>query len=57
MECRNCKYFYTNDTMDGLYLCVNGNSDRLGEFTGVLCVDDCEYGVSDADIEESEGNG
>lgn len=54
MECRNCKYFYTNDTMDGLYLCVNGNSDRLGEFTGVLCVDDCEYGVADSCIEEDE---
>lgn len=30
--CRNCKYFYTNETMDGLYICTNGESKMLGKF-------------------------
>lgn len=43
--CRNCKYFYSNETMGNLYICTNGNSEMLGEFVG-LCDDsecaDCE---------------
>ena len=43
---------YKNDTMNGLYLCVNGNSSNLGNFTGLCCEDDCEdcvkWGENDA---------
>jgi hypothetical protein len=47
MKCRDCKYCYTNETMDGLYICVNGKSENLGNFTGLYCEDDCEDGESE----------
>ena len=41
-KCRECKYCYTNETMSGLYICVNGDSENLGNFTGTCCDDECE---------------
>ena len=41
-KCRECKYCYTNETMSGLYICVNGSSENLGNFTGLCCEDECE---------------
>ena len=41
-KCRDCDYCYTNETMNGLYICVNGNSAKLGCFTGLCCEDECE---------------
>ena len=41
-KCYECKYCYSNSTMDGLYICVNGNSSNLGNFTGLCCEDECE---------------
>ena len=52
MVCRNCKYMYTNETMKGLYICVNGNAENFTEFTGICCEDECEYGESE--LSESE---
>lgn len=46
MKCYQCKYCYSNETMNNLYICVNGNSEHLGEFTGMCSEDDCEDGVS-----------
>ena len=40
-KCRDCDYYYTNDTMDGLYICVNYNSEHFGDYT-VCCDDECE---------------
>lgn len=44
MKCRDCKWFYTNETMGDLYICVNNNAEKFGEYTGLLCEDDCEEG-------------
>lgn len=44
MKCRYCKWCYTNETMDTLYICVNGNSGNFGTYTGLCCEDDCEDG-------------
>ena len=46
MKCRDCKWMYSNETMDGLYICVNGNSESFGAYTGICCEDDCEDGES-----------
>lgn len=35
-NCSECDYCYSNDTMGELYLCVNGNSEYLGEFVDGL---------------------
>ena len=42
--CRNCRWFYTNESMrrDDLYLCVNGKSGMLGQFVGDLSDDECD---------------
>ena len=40
--CRNCRWFYTNESMDGLYLCVNGKSGMLGQFVGDCSDDECD---------------
>ena len=42
MKCRDCKWFYTNETMSSLYICVNGNCDNFGQYTGICCEDECE---------------
>lgn len=34
--CMNCDYCHNNDTMNGLCLCVNGNSEMFGEFVSNL---------------------
>lgn len=47
MKCRDCKWMYTNETMRGLYLCVNGRSESLGGFTGIMSEYDCEDGEED----------
>lgn len=44
MKCRDCKYFYTNESMTGLYICVNGDSENFGQYTGVCCEDECKDG-------------
>ena len=44
MKCRNCKWMYSNETMGDLYICVNGNSENFGEYTGLCCEDECEDG-------------
>ncbi len=46
MKCKDCDYMYTNDTMGGLYICVNGNCENFGNYTGIMCDDDCEDGKS-----------
>lgn len=45
MKCRDCIYCHTNDTMDLIYIGVNGNSDNFGNITGLCCEDECEDGV------------
>ena len=32
----DCKYMYSNETMDELYICVNGKSENFGEYTAYL---------------------
>ena len=57
MKCRDCKWCYTNETMSDLYICVNGNSEMLGAFTGLMCEDECEDGEAEfevLDVAESE---
>ena len=49
MKCRDCKYMYTNETMGGLYICANGDSENFGEYTGLCCEDECGDGVADED--------
>lgn len=44
MKCRDCKYMYQNETMDGLYICVNYNSENFREYTGICCENECEDG-------------
>ena len=46
MKCRDCRYMYSNETMNGLYICVNSNSENFGQYTGFCCEDDCEDGKS-----------
>ena len=41
-KCRECKYFYTNETMKGLYICVNADSENFGRFTGLCAEDECD---------------
>lgn len=48
-KCIDCKYCYTNETMDELFICVNGNSDKFGSYTGYCCTDDCEDFVSESE--------
>lgn len=47
MKCRDCKWCYSNGTMDDLYICVNGDSEHFGEFTGLCCENECEDGELD----------
>lgn len=36
-NCSDCDYCYSNETMrDSEYICVNGNSDKFGEFVDWL---------------------
>ena len=41
-KCYECKYCYSNNTLGGLCICVNGNSDNCGNYTGDCCEDECE---------------
>ena len=45
--CRNCKYFYSNETMGSLYICTNGDSEMLGEFVGICDDSECADCVTD----------
>ena len=47
MKCRDCKWYYGNEIMGSLYICVNGESENFAEFTGLCCEDDCEDGEMD----------
>ncbi len=53
MKCRDCKWMYTNETMNGLSICVNLNSKNFGEFTGLCCEDECPDGE---ELEEDDGD-
>jgi len=35
-NCSNCDYCYSNKTLRNSYICVNGNSEYLGEFVDWL---------------------
>ena len=52
MKCRDCKWCYTNETMSDLHICVNGNSEMLGQFTGFMCEDECEDGEAESEDKE-----
>ena len=54
MKCRDCRYIYTNDAMNGWYICANGDSDKFGSYIGLLCEDDCDDGVAIESEEVSE---
>lgn len=51
MKCRDCKWMYTNDTLNGLYICANVNSDRFDDYTGVCAEDECSDGEGIVDDE------
>ena len=52
-KCRECKYCYANETMKDLYICVNGDSENFGQFTGICADDECVDCVFDkGDFEE-----
>ena len=43
MVCRDCKFMeLCGDT--GLYICSNEQIQNYGEYTGLLCEDECEDG-------------
>lgn len=44
MKCRDCHYMYTNETLDGLYICTNANSQNFGGYTGLCSEEECEDG-------------
>lgn len=50
MKCRECRYMYSNETMGSLYICVNGNSEMLGEYVGICDDSEC----ADCVIEDQE---
>lgn len=52
-KCRDCDYCYTNETMDSLYLCVNGRSDNFGIVTGLCSEDDCPDCVTEKESEDA----
>ena len=39
--CRNCKYCYSNETIDGLYICTNGDSEILVKFVDICSNAEC----------------
>ena len=51
-NCADCDYCYSNDTMGELHICVNGNSEHLGEFVDYLGLfaDDMDCVVIDGKI-------
>jgi len=51
-KCSDCNYCYTNETMDSLYLCVNGKSENFGSFTGLCSEDDCPDCVTEESCED-----
>lgn len=50
--CSDCKYMYSNETMGELHICVNGNSDMLGNFVGIMDETECPDCENNFDIEE-----
>ena len=44
MKCRDCKWLYTNETMQGMYICVNFNCNLFSHYTGLCAEDDCKDG-------------
>ena len=36
LNCSDCDYCYSNETMGELHICVNGHSDLFGEFVDWL---------------------
>lgn len=53
MKCRDCRYMFTNETLGGLYICVNENSENFGGYTGLCSEDECEDGEPiDLELEE-----
>lgn len=59
-NCSDCDYCYSNETLVGEYICVNGKSDYLGQLVDGLGLaeDDMDCVVIDgkckAEIEEEE---
>ncbi len=49
LNCSDCDYCYSNETMGAMYICVNGNSGYFGEFVDGLGMaeDDMDCVVSD----------
>ena len=43
-NCSHCDYCYSNETMGEMHICVNGNSEHLGDFVDWL-------GLADNDME------
>lgn len=43
-NCSECDYCYTNDTMDGMSICVNGKSEMLGQVVD-------SYGMAEDDMD------
>ena len=41
-NCSDCDYCYTNETLDGMYICVNGHSENWGNAVDWLGLSDEE---------------
>jgi len=54
--CGFCNYCYSNETMGGLYICTNGESENLGEFRSSIFDEACENyeGPSPEELEDGE---
>lgn len=55
--CGDCKYCYTNETMQGLSICTNGNSEFIAEFVSRYLDPACEdYDGPEDDEQEVNEN-
>ena len=56
--CGDCKYCYSNETMQNLCICTNGNSEFLAEFVSKYFDPACEDydGPEDDEQEETEND-
>ena len=54
--CGSCDYCYSNETLNGMCICVNGDSEHCTEFVSELFDKACENYVNKfEDIEETQG--
>lgn len=42
MNCGDCKWQYSDETLEGLYICANRESERFGDF--INDDDECDDG-------------